>query len=121
MVKEAEAHAAEDKKRRELIDVRNQVDGTAYELEKLAKENRDKLGEAEAKALEEAAAEARKVAEGEDVPAIQEALARLQEKSRTAAESLYKSAGAAAANGPAAQGEAPKTDDVVDAEFTVKN
>jgi molecular chaperone DnaK len=120
MVKDAQAHSEEDKKRRELIDVRNQVDSAAYELEKLAKDNREKLGEAEAKTLEEAVAEARQVAQGDDVAAIQQALARLQEKSRTAAESLYKSAGASA-NGQPAQSAAPKADDVVDAEFSVKN
>ena len=120
MVKEAQAHAEEDKKRREVIDLRNQLDSAAYEVEKLAKENREKLGEAEAKALEEAAAEARKVAEGDDVAGLKLALARLQEKSRKAAESLYKSS-AGPAGGPSAGAEAPKTDDVVDAEYTVRN
>ena len=120
MVKDAQAHAEEDKKRRELIDLRNQADTAAYEVEKLANENREKLGEAEAKALEEAAEGARQVAEGDDVAAIQQALARLQEKSRTAAESLYKSA-SGPANGQPAESPAPKADDVVDAEYTVKN
>ena len=116
MVKEAQAHAEEDKKRREVIDLRNQLDSAAYEVEKLARENREKLGEAESQGLEEAAAEARKVAEGDDVAGLKQALARLQEKSRKAAESLYKGSA-----GPSAGGEAPKTDDVVDAEYTVKN
>jgi molecular chaperone DnaK len=120
MVKEAQSHAEEDKKRREVIDARNQLDAAAYEAEKLARENREKLGEAEAKALEEAAAEARKSAEKDDVDALKQALARLQEKSRKAAESVYKSAGGPGA-GPSAGGESPKTDDVVDAEYTVKN
>jgi molecular chaperone DnaK len=120
MVKEAQAHAEEDKKRREVIDLRNQLDSAAYEVEKLAKDNREKLGEAEAKALEEAAAEARKVAEGDDVAALKQALARLQEKSHKAAESLYKSS-AGPTSGPSAGAEAPKTDDVVDAEYTVRN
>jgi molecular chaperone DnaK len=121
MVKEAQAHADDDKKRRELVDARNQADAAAYEVEKLAKDNREKLGEAEARALEEAAAEARKIAEGDDVAAIQNALSRLQEKSRAAAESLYKSTGAQAERPGAGQTASEKADDVVDAEYTVKN
>jgi molecular chaperone DnaK len=89
-------------------------------VEKLAKENAEKLGEAEAKGLEEAAAEARKVAEGEDAQAMKQALERLQQKSQKAAEVLYKQTAAADAGAPSA-GEKPKTDDVVDAEYTVKN
>jgi molecular chaperone DnaK len=120
MVKEAASHSAEDKKRRELVDLRNQVDTMAYQVEKLAKENRDKLGEAEAKGLEEAAAEARKIAEGDDEAALRKALERLTQKSNQAAESLYKQTGGPT-GGPSAGGGAPKTDDVVDAEYTVKN
>jgi molecular chaperone DnaK len=125
LVKDAEAHAEEDKKRRELVDLRNQVDNTAYQLEKLAKENREKLGEAEAKGLEEAAAEAREVAKGEDAQAIRQALERLQQRSHKAAESLYRQTAGAGAGpspgGPSAGGEAGKAEDVVDAEYTVKN
>jgi molecular chaperone DnaK len=120
MVKEAQSHAEEDKKRREVIDLRNQVDSTAYELEKLARENREKLGEAEAKGLEEAAAEARKVAEGDDAGAITQALSRMQEHSRKAAEKLYASTAGPGA-GPSAGGPTEKHDDVVDAEYTVKH
>ena len=119
MVKEAQAHAEEDKKRRELVDLRNQIDTVAYQAEKVAKDNREKLGEAEAKGLEEAAAEARKVAEGEDAPAMKAALDGLQQKSQKAAESLYKQT-ASGPTPPPGGGEAPKTDDVVDAEYTVK-
>ena len=119
MVKEAEGHAEEDKKRRELVDLRNQIDTVAYQAEKVAKENREKLGEAEAKGLEEAAAEARKIAEGEDAPALKAALEQLQQKSQKAAEALYKqTASQPAASSPGAEG--PKADDVVDAEYTVK-
>jgi len=119
MVKEAEAHAEEDKKRREVVDLRNQIDTAAYQAEKVANDNREKLGDAEAKSLEEAAAEARKVAEGDDAQALKDTLARLQQKSQQAAESLYKQTAAETkASSPGAA--APKQDDVVDAEYTVK-
>jgi molecular chaperone DnaK len=119
MVKDAQAHAEEDKKRRELVDLRNQVDSAAYQAEKLAKDNRDKLGESEAQGLEEAAAEARRIAEGDDAGALKAALDRLQQKSQKAAESLYKQTAAETkTSSPGA--DAPKQDDVVDAEYTVK-
>src|SRR5512134_1172267 len=76
MVKDAQAHAEEDHKRRELVDLRNQADSLAYNLEKLLSENREKVGEAQAKEIEEAVAEARKAAEGEDEAAIRSAMDR---------------------------------------------
>jgi molecular chaperone DnaK len=120
MVKDAAAHAEEDRKRREVVDLRNQLDTSAYQVEKLAKENAEKLGEAQVKDLEEAAAEARKLAEGEDAQAMKQVLERLQQKSQKAAEVLYKQT-AAPGGGASSAGEKPKTDDVVDAEYTVKN
>jgi molecular chaperone DnaK len=119
MVKDAAAHADEDKKRRELVDLRNQVDTSAYQVEKLVTDNREKLGDA-ARGLEEAAAEARKIAEGDDVEAMKQALGGLQQKSQKAAESLYQQTSAPGAGAPPT-GEKPKADDVVDAEYTVKN
>src|SRR5687768_13954409 len=59
MVKEAQSHAEEDKKRREVVDLRNQTDTLAYGVEKLLKDNKDKLPEADAKAAEDAVAQAR--------------------------------------------------------------
>jgi molecular chaperone DnaK len=119
MVKDAAAHADEDKKRRELVDLRNQVDTSAYQVEKLVADNREKLGDA-ARGLEEAAAEARRIAEGDDVEAMKQALGGLQQKSQKAAESLYQQTSAPGAGAPPT-GEKPKADDVVDAEYTVKN
>jgi molecular chaperone DnaK len=123
MVSDAEAHAEEDKKRRELVDLKNQADTLSYELDKLAKENRDKIADAEAKAVEEAVAEAHKAAEGDDPAAIKAAVERVTALSRTLAETIYRktsppageSAGAGAADPKSADG------DVVDAEYTVKN
>jgi molecular chaperone DnaK len=118
MVREAQSHAEDDKRHRELVDLRNQADSTAYSLEKLLKENREKLGEAEAKGIEEGVAEARKALEGEDAGAIRSALERLTALSHKVAEQLYK--GAPPPEGGAAAPGGGKPDDVVDAEYTVK-
>jgi molecular chaperone DnaK len=123
MVREAQAHADEDKSRRELIDLKNQTDSAAYGLEKLVKENREKVGEAEAQEAEAAVADARKVAEGEDAQALRSSLDRLNALSHKLAESLYKSQatpGAAPGGGPSPSGPQGQ-DDVVDAEYTVKD
>jgi molecular chaperone DnaK len=129
MVKDAESHAEEDRKRRELVDVRNQTDSLAYNLEKLLGENREKIGEAQAKEIEEAVAEARKAAEGEDAGAMRAAMDKLTKLSHRVAESLYKTAapppggeaGGAAPGGPTEQGGGGGEGDVVDAEYTVKH
>jgi molecular chaperone DnaK len=133
MVKEAQSHSDEDKKRRETVDLRNQADTLAYSVEKLVKENREKLGEDEARTIEEAVAEARKAAEGEDAAALKSAVDRLTGLSHKVAETLYKKTGAATdapaggpGGGPGPSGTAGgdgggRPDDVVDAEYTVKN
>jgi molecular chaperone DnaK len=127
MVKDAQAHSAEDKKRREVIDLRNQADNLAYSVEKLLGENRAKVGEAEAKAIEEAIADARKAAQGDDGAAIKAEMDRLTKASHKLAEELYRQAGGPSA-GPAAgpppggadASQPPPQGDVVDAEYTVK-
>jgi molecular chaperone DnaK len=126
LVRDAEAHSAEDKKRRELIDLRNQADSLAYSVEKLVAENRGKLGEAEAKAAEEAVAETRKAVEGEDAAAVKAAMDKLTRASHKLGEELYRQAGGpsagpgAAPGGDAAGSAPPPPGDVVDAEYTVK-
>jgi molecular chaperone DnaK len=126
MVAEARSHADEDKRKRELVDLRNQVDNLAYNLEKLLRDNKDKIGEADAKPVEEAVAEARKALEREDAAALRAAQERLTQHSHKLAERLYREAGP----GPGAPGQgapgagggsAPAGGDVVDAEYTVKN
>jgi len=123
MVQEAASHATEDHKRRELVDQRNQADNLAYQVEKLLAEHRAKLSEAEASAVEQAVAEARKAAEGEDAAAIKAAIETLTKQSHKLAEELYKQTGGPAAGAPGAAAEpgaAPPAGDVVDAEYTVK-
>jgi molecular chaperone DnaK len=124
MVKEAQSHEGEDKKRRELVDLRNQADSVAYGLEKLVKENREKLSEAQVKEIETAVAEARQSLEGDDAEAIRKAGDRLTKLSHQVAESLYKTAAPPSGGAPGAGAPPPPSgkpeDDVVDAEYTVK-
>ena len=127
MVKDSQSHADDDKRRRDLIDAKNQADTLAYNMEKLLKENREKVSESEAKSVEEAVAATRKAAEGEDAAAIRAAIEELNKASHKLAETLYHKAnpqgGAAPPQGGDAGGSgAPnKGGDVVDAEYTVKN
>ncbi len=124
MVKEAAAHAAEDHQKRELVDLRNQADNLAYQVEKLLGEHRAKLPEAEAAAIEQAVAETRQAAQAEDAAAIKAAVEALTKRSHKLAEDLYKQGGAAP-SGPSGEpppaGQGTPKGDVVDAEYTVKN
>jgi molecular chaperone DnaK len=123
MVQDAQAHAAEDKQRREVADVRNQADSMAYQVEKLVADNREKLGEAQAKEAEEAVAATRQACLGEDAGAIKSALERVTNVSHQIAASLYKAGAPEGASSKQAPGDQPKPadGDVVDAEYTVKN
>jgi molecular chaperone DnaK len=126
MVKEASANEAADKERRALIEVKNKAENLAYNLEKLVKDNKEKLSADSVKSLEEAAKELHTVREGTDKAAIEAVITKAEQVSYKAAEEMYKAAGAApgadgaAAGAPGAAGPAagaPKKDDVVDAEF----
>jgi molecular chaperone DnaK len=120
MVNEAKSHAEDDKKSRELAQARNEADTLAYSLEKLLKDNREKVSESDAKAIDEAVAEVRKALEGDDVAAIRSAAERATQLSHRMAETLYQKTASA---GAAPHADAPpsgKPDDVVDAEYTVK-
>jgi molecular chaperone DnaK len=119
MVKDAQSHADDDKHRRELVESRNQADTLVYNLEKLLKENRDKVGESDAKSIEEAIADVRKAAEGEDVAAIRSAVDRLNSASHKLAEILYKKTTPPTEQQSPGASQGP--DNVVDAEYTVKN
>jgi len=121
MVKDGQAHADEDRKRRELVDARNQADSLAHSVEKLLQENRDKIGDGDAREVEEAVAKTRKAAEGEDVDTVRSAVERLSGLSHKLAETLYRQTGGAAGPGAGAQTPGKPADDVVDAEYTVKN
>jgi molecular chaperone DnaK len=124
MRKEAEAHAEEDRRRRELIDARNQADQMAYQMEKLLKDNADKLSEADRAPVQAAIARVREAMKGDDVQAIRRAVEELQQASQAMAQHMQgrQAAGAGArtsGDGRGGQGGQGK-DDVIDAEFEVK-
>ena len=127
MMKEAEAHADEDKKRREEIELRNRADQAGYGAERMLKDTGDKLSASDRQAIETAMEAVKKASEGTDVAAIRKALDDLTAAQHKAAESLYKQPGAGASGeaGPTGAGGqehggsgasgAPKGD-VIDAE-----
>ena len=115
MVKDAEAHAEEDKKHKDEIEVRNQVDSLAYSTEQTLKDLGDKVPADQKKQAEDAVAEAKKALDGTDVDAIRAAGDKLQEVGHKLAEVVYASTqeqtGSDAGNGSA--------NDVVDADYEV--
>ena len=101
MMKEAESHADEDRKRKEEIEARNRADQAVYGAERLLKDTGDKLTPADKQAVEEAMEAVKKAIEGTDPAAIQRALDQLTTAQHKAAESLYKQGGAPGGpNGP---------------------
>jgi molecular chaperone DnaK len=110
MVKEAESHADEDKRKREEIEARNRADSLVYQTEKMLSEHRSKLSESDAKSVEAAIADCKKALEGSDMA------------SHKVAEAMYKSgAQAGGSSGGTTNGSASKagekSDDVIDAEY----
>lgn len=129
LVKEAEAHAADDKKKQDLISARNQADGLIYGTEKFIKDLGDKLDAALKSDIEGKIASLKTLMEGEDVEAIKKATEELAQASHKLAEQLYSqaqgqqpgadAAGAAGAQpGAGAAGGKKADDDVIDADFT---
>jgi molecular chaperone DnaK len=120
MVQDAQAHAEEDKRNRELVDARNQADSLSYTAEKTLEDNRAKVSEDQAREVSDAVAAVRKAALGEDPAAIRTAVEALNRASHKLAEVLYKETAAPGA-GPEAPAPGGKAQgDVVDAEYTVK-
>jgi molecular chaperone DnaK len=128
MMSDAEAHAAEDKKKRELVEARNQGDALIYATEKSLKEHGEKVGAAEKEAIETAAKALKEALAGEDVEAIRDKSRVLSEASMKLGEAMYKAqqeaaskdggpGGEGGAAGGAGGGEAGKDPNVVDAEF----
>ena len=130
LVKEAEAHAADDKKKQDLISARNQADGLIYGTEKSIKDLGDKLDAALKSDIESKIEALKKLMEGEDVEAIKKSTEELAQASHKLAEQLYSQAqGQAGADGAAgaqpgagaaggAAGGKKADDDVIDADFT---
>ena len=91
-VKEAEEHAEEDKKRKEFVDTKNTADNTIYQLEKLLRDNGDKISEDEKKQLTDAIEKAKKECESEDVEVIKKAIEELSKTSEAVVTKLYQNA-----------------------------
>src|SRR5579864_3621446 len=120
MVKDAEAHAAEDKKRRELVDAKNQGESLAHDAEKALKDYGDKAAQSDRSAIESAVASLRTALQGEDVEAIKARTNDLMQAQMKLGEAMYKAQGAAGgAPGAGGDGDAggQTKDDVIDAEF----
>ncbi|PYS54841.1 MAG: molecular chaperone DnaK [Acidobacteria bacterium] len=122
MVKDADSHADEDRRKREEIEARNRADSLVYQTEKLVRENRDKLSDSDVKAVEAAIADCKKALEGTEVDKINRAADALMQASHKVAESMYKSGAQAGSqtSGSANNGNArssEKGDDVIDAEY----
>jgi molecular chaperone DnaK len=124
MVKEAESHSAEDTKRKQEIEARNQADSLVYSTERTLAEHGGKLAEEDRKAIDAALAEAREALKGEDVERITRAQDTLTKATHKLAEVIYRDAaqpdraGAqGAGSGPTGQAAGPKEGEVVDAEF----
>ncbi len=128
LVKEAEAHSEDDKKKKDLIEARNQADALAYSVEKNMKEMGDKIDAGDKSKIEEAMSRLKKAMEGDDASAISSAQEELTQASHKLAEAMYAKASAqqgeagtdagASAGEEAQPGGATKNDDdVVDADF----
>ncbi len=131
MVKDSEAHAEDDKKRREEVDARNTADSLIYQTEKTLNENKDKVSDDEKKAVEDALVELKKAVEEGDAEKIKSGTEKLSQAAHKMAEAIYKQAAAQEAppgadapggqpgadGGGEQQAGGPSQDNVVDAEF----
>jgi molecular chaperone DnaK len=117
---DAEAHAEEDRKAREAVEIRNNADNLAYQSEKQLREIGDKLSADQKQGLEDAIKKVRDNLAGENIDAIKQATEELQSRFQSISADLYKQASAGQATPPPESGEAGKGDEkVVDADFEV--
>jgi len=124
MTNDAEAHASEDQQNREAIEARNKLDGMIYSTEKILKENRDKISEGDASALDAALAKAKSTLEqSKETSELNAAFDELTKASHKLAEVMYQKTtqapppGGSAGSGPKADGGKKKEDEVIDAEY----
>ena len=127
MRKDADAHAEEDRKRRELVDLKNQADHLAWQVDKTLKEHGEKVPPGDRSAIESALTNLREALKGDDGEAIKRAMDNLSSVSHKLAEQMYAATAKGAESGPAGpEGEAQAKpegkggDDVIDAEYEVK-
>ncbi|MCU0959844.1 MAG: molecular chaperone DnaK [Pirellulaceae bacterium] len=127
MKKDAELHADEDKRKRDLADARNQADQQCFQLEKMMKEHADKLSDADKAPLQQSIEKVRALAKGDDTAAVRSALQDLEQAAQAVGQILYQrtqpcqahaqpAAGRNASGKPSGAGD----DEAIDAEFTVK-
>jgi molecular chaperone DnaK len=119
MVKDAESHAADDKKRRALVEARNHAEALIHSTEKSLAEHGDKISAAEKSAIEAAAADLKTAMAGEDAEAIQAKTNTLAQAAMKLGEAMYRASqeGGGDAGGGADAGAAKPGEDVVDADF----
>ena len=134
MQRDAESHASEDKKKRELVEARNTAEQRVYQLEKLLEEHKDKLGDSDKTALRAAIDKVNEAKKSDDVAAINRAVDELSRASQAMSEHLYSAGGPGAGAGPGpgpGAGPGPsaspnggdgsqKPEDVIDVEFEEK-
>ncbi len=116
MIKDAEEHAAEDHKRREEADARNQAESTIYQTEKFVSENEDKIPADKKESLQAAIADAKTALEGSDVDAIKSAVEKVNTEAQAVGQAIYEASAAEGAEAGDASGAGSADDDVVDAE-----
>ncbi|MBB1020207.1 molecular chaperone DnaK [Dietzia sp. E1] len=116
MIKDAEEHAAEDAKRREEADARNQAESTIYQTEKFVSENEDKIPADKKESLQAAIADAKTALEGSDVDAIKSAVEKVNTEAQAVGQAIYEASAAEGAEAGDATTGGAADDDVVDAE-----
>ena len=117
MIKDAEAHAEEDRKRKEEAEVRNNADGLVYQTEKMIKDQAENINDDEKSTLEAKIADVKTALEGTDLEAIKDATESLMSASQEFGQRLYEQAAADQAAAGDDETDAPSDDDVVDAEI----
>ena len=122
MVKDAEAHAEDDRRRKEEAEVKNNADSLVYQIEKFVRDNGEKIPADEKTRVEAALEELKKVKDGDDIEAIKRATDSLAQVSQAATQKLYEATAAAGGNssdgaGGAGGSSMPNDDDIVDAEI----
>ncbi len=122
MAKEAEAHADEDKKKREAIDARNQLDSAVYQAEKLKADNKDKISEEDMKTLDEAIETAKKAVKDDkaEKDALETAAKELTDKMMPIGAKMYEQASKDAESGDGSEESAEKADDTIDKDEPVE-
>jgi molecular chaperone DnaK len=124
MRRDAETHADDDKRKRELVDARNKADQLVWTIEKLLKEQGEKIGEADKAPIQSAIEKVKQTASRDDIAAINQAIGELEQAAHAMSQHLYSKGqggpGPQGGGGQTGPGDGKGKDDVIDAEFEVK-